>query len=143
MRLLERCIQHWPMHIIKLQVQALREAFSADTGKPFELKPGFPYGSPTPQPSEMPMMPASAYGKPPTQDVPLESTATVSYNNTLPAGRSDLPVTPPMSIVEEENQTDHHLVQSVGLIPGQSPTSQGMVQTPQQQGQWNPQRLFE
>ena len=28
------------------QIDALREAFSADTSRPFELKPGFPYGSP-------------------------------------------------------------------------------------------------
>lgn len=32
----------------KAQIDALREAFSADTSKPFELKPNFPYRSPSP-----------------------------------------------------------------------------------------------
>ncbi|KAI9886199.1 MAG: hypothetical protein M1823_001995 [Watsoniomyces obsoletus] len=47
MRILEQCISSWPMPHVKAQIDALREAFSADTGKPFVLKRSFPYNSPT------------------------------------------------------------------------------------------------
>ncbi len=47
MRILEQCISSWPMPHVKAQIDALREAFSADTGKPFVLKRSFPYSSPT------------------------------------------------------------------------------------------------
>lgn len=47
MRILERCTSAWPMQDMQNQIDALREAFSADTSKPFELKPSFPYGSPS------------------------------------------------------------------------------------------------
>ncbi|KFY43231.1 hypothetical protein V494_02060 [Pseudogymnoascus sp. VKM F-4513 (FW-928)] len=47
MQLLERCTNACPMPDMQQQIDALREAFSADTSKPFDLKPSFPYGSPT------------------------------------------------------------------------------------------------
>lgn len=47
MQLLERCTAACPMPDMQQQIDALREAFSADTRKPFDLKPSFPYGSPT------------------------------------------------------------------------------------------------
>ncbi|EPE36032.1 Zn2/Cys6 DNA-binding protein [Glarea lozoyensis ATCC 20868] len=46
MRILEKCTASWPMPEMQAQIDALREAFSADTRKPFVLKPSFPYGSP-------------------------------------------------------------------------------------------------
>jgi hypothetical protein len=47
------------MESVSRQIDALREAFSADISKPFDLRPGFPFGSPTPTPSEIPL--SSAY----------------------------------------------------------------------------------
>ncbi|KAK2818454.1 hypothetical protein FQN49_007885, partial [Arthroderma sp. PD_2] len=49
MRVLEQCSSSWPMTELQSQLAALRLAFSADTNKPFELKPTFPYGSPAGQ----------------------------------------------------------------------------------------------
>lgn len=46
MRILEKCSSSWPMPDMQHQIDALREAFSADIRKPFVLKPSFPYGSP-------------------------------------------------------------------------------------------------
>lgn len=51
MRLLERCVAHWPMPDLTAQIESLRDAFSADTSKPFELKRSFPFGSPGTSPS--------------------------------------------------------------------------------------------
>ncbi|KAI4149488.1 MAG: hypothetical protein L6R39_002497 [Caloplaca ligustica] len=48
MRLLENCTAAWPMPEMQASIDALREAFSADTSQPFRLKPSFPYGSPRP-----------------------------------------------------------------------------------------------
>lgn len=36
----------WPMPEVQKQIDSIREAFSADTRRPFVLKPSFPYGSP-------------------------------------------------------------------------------------------------
>lgn len=47
MRILERCIAEWPMSEVEAQIDGLRSAFSADLNKPFDLKPSFPYGSPS------------------------------------------------------------------------------------------------
>ncbi|PYH99553.1 C6 finger domain protein [Aspergillus ellipticus CBS 707.79] len=47
MRILERCSSAWPMPELQAQIDSLRFAFSADVSRPFELKPTFPYGSPS------------------------------------------------------------------------------------------------
>ncbi|MBE3047277.1 hypothetical protein IMZ48_33105, partial [Candidatus Bathyarchaeota archaeon] len=47
MRLVEKVMGAWPMPEVQKQVNAVREAFSADVRKLFALKPSFPYGSPT------------------------------------------------------------------------------------------------
>ena len=54
MRVLETCTSAWPMAEVQQQVLTLRQAFSADITKPFELKATFPLGSPdmaAPRPS--------------------------------------------------------------------------------------------
>ena len=47
MRVLEQCVSAWPMPELEAQINALRVAFSANIDRPFELKPTFPYGSPS------------------------------------------------------------------------------------------------
>ncbi|KAK5948083.1 hypothetical protein OHC33_010925 [Knufia fluminis] len=47
MRVLERCILEWPMPEVEAQINGLRAAFSVDLNKPFDLKPTFPYGTPS------------------------------------------------------------------------------------------------
>ncbi|PHH77091.1 hypothetical protein CDD82_3668 [Ophiocordyceps australis] len=46
MRLMERVMEAWTMPELQKQINAVREAFSADVRRPFVLKPTFPYGSP-------------------------------------------------------------------------------------------------
>lgn len=43
MRVMEEVMQAWPMPDLQKQINAFREAFSADLSKPFVLKPGFPH----------------------------------------------------------------------------------------------------
>lgn len=45
MRLLERCSIAWPMPAMQIQIDSLRQAFTTDMDKPFELRTNFP-GSP-------------------------------------------------------------------------------------------------
>lgn len=49
MRVLERCATDWQMPEVEAQINGLRAAFSADLRKPFELRPSFPYGTPSDQ----------------------------------------------------------------------------------------------
>jgi hypothetical protein len=56
MRILEQCSETWPLPEIRAQIDALRQAFSADTTRPFELKATFPYGSPSEQHSSPPAL---------------------------------------------------------------------------------------
>ena len=46
MRVLEQCSNSWPVPQMQVQIDSLRQAFSADLDKPFELKANFPFGSP-------------------------------------------------------------------------------------------------
>ena len=48
MRILERCSSSWPVPQLQVQIESLRQAFSADLNKPFELRQNFPFGSPNP-----------------------------------------------------------------------------------------------
>ncbi|OAQ68010.1 fungal transcriptional regulatory protein [Pochonia chlamydosporia 170] len=43
MRVMEEVMQAWPMPDLQKQIDAFREAFSADLSKPFVLRPEFPY----------------------------------------------------------------------------------------------------
>ncbi|KAJ8123906.1 hypothetical protein ONZ43_g260 [Nemania bipapillata] len=63
MRILEKTMNSWPLPEMLKQIDAVREAFSADTRKPFVLKPSFPYGSPHPSTQSSP--PRAATFKPP------------------------------------------------------------------------------
>lgn len=46
MRVLEQCVLIWRMPEIQTQVDTFRRILSADTNKPFELKPGWTFSSP-------------------------------------------------------------------------------------------------
>ncbi|KAF2187865.1 hypothetical protein K469DRAFT_109109 [Zopfia rhizophila CBS 207.26] len=72
MRILETCTPSWPMPEMHQQVNNLRQAFSADVSKPFELKPSFPLGSP----------------QAPTQSSPLSNQG--SYRSRLPSQQSPM-----------------------------------------------------
>jgi hypothetical protein len=143
MRILEQVTPMWPLPEMQAQVNALREAFSADINKPFELKPTFPFGSPSPQSNSSPLS-ASSGGtfrtREPLATGSMEQPGQVNYHQ---ASQHHHPITPPISATERESKTDSPLGQSmVMMTPGQrqhlSPS-----QHVQNQGQWNPDRIFE
>ncbi|KAG8527142.1 uncharacterized protein KY384_008571 [Bacidia gigantensis] len=93
MRILETCATAWPQQDMQKQINALRSAFSADTSKPFELKPEFPYGSPG-----MPTMQPSPPLESQYQHMPMLSRSTshpqqTSQHLSVQPG----PMTPPMT----------------------------------------------
>jgi hypothetical protein len=136
MRLLEHCTPSWPMESMRKQIDALREAFSADTGKPFELKSAFPFGSPLSQPSELPIVSTSSYRQSQVHQVPLDPSSQVSHT-------SAYPLTPPISNVGEDFKTNSPVPQPIGLLIHQTPAAPTPLQTNNVQSPWNPSRIFE
>ena len=130
MRILERCNSAWPQQDMQKQINALREAFSADINRPFELKPGI--GSPSP-PTMQPSPPLESNYHVPmlTRHVsPPEVPQSVAFQTA--------PITPPMTAsLEAPNQC------STG------PMSNGILSDNQQhvtnnaQMGWNPTPIFE
>lgn len=137
MRILETCAPVWPMPEMQTQVNNLRQAFSADTSKPFELKPTFPFGSPSVPNSSSPMSNNGTYRtRLPSQPSPLEQPGQVHYQIH--------PITPPISASDNGSKTDSPVAQSLVMMAqgqrGPQPSSGMQMQEPMQ---WNPQRIFE
>ncbi len=139
MRILEKCTSAWPMPEMQSQIDALRLAFSADIGKAFELKPTFPFGSPSEplQPSPPPMD-AHLQGPQVHHNSPHDPQSHIAYLSQ--------PITPPISAGHGD--------------PRQSPDLQTLVMSTHAHGHgpspvvmdpvanvngmsWNPTRIFE
>ena len=126
------------------QIDAVREAFSADTRKPFVLKTSFPYGSPSSTHLSSPPR-ANTFKPPmlrtnsidPSMDSQTDPHSQVSYMKH--------PITP-ISASSGDNKSDSSpAAQSLVMMPsGQSAQSMahgmGMPETPPT---WNPSRIFE
>lgn len=142
MRILERCTSSWPMPDMQQQIDALREAFSADTRKPFVLKPTFPYGSPgaptnaTPRGSQYRQVVAqtSSHQNMEQQHAPQQ----VSY--------TAHPISPPISAGGVDTKSDSPAVQSLVMMAtgqrGPQPPIGAGVPMPDQSN-WNPSRIFQ
>ena len=140
MRILEKCMVAWPMPDMQKQVDAVREAFSADTRKPFVLKPSFPYGSPV-----------STHSSPPRPNYPTTLSQTSSMDQRLDTqvqqhSYGGHPISPPISAGPGDMKTDASDVQSMVMMSG----NQGSQASAMQQGlplggapTWNPSRIFE
>ena len=144
MRILEKCTSSWPMPDMQHQIDALREAFSADIRKPFVLKPTFPYGSPGAPVNTSPPRANTQYRQGSShsssmdqQNMPQQQ---VSYTNH--------PISPPISAGGVDTKSDSPAVQSlVMMATGQRAPQQ---QQPMASGVsmadpagWNPSRIFE
>ena len=133
---MEQCINAWPMPEVQLQINSLREAFSADLTKPFELKPSFPYNSPIDanQPS-----PPHEYRPPQLSghdSSPLDQPGQV-YHHTNP-------ITPPISAGGTESKADSPAAQSLMMMASGQRHAQQLGSVPiTEPGQWNPSRIFE
>lgn len=139
---METVMEAWPMPDLQKQVDAIREAFSADIGRPFVLKPSFPYGSPHPSNQSSSPRGTMAYQVPAhrtgSMDQQLDpSNQHVSYINH--------PITPPISVGPMESRSDSPAVQSLVMMPqdGQVPDMQQTLGLANNPPTWNPARIFE
>ena len=122
------------------QIEALREAFSADVRKPFVLKPSFPYGSPGTSVNQSPPRVNNQYRQPgthgaPQQNLPQQVSSYTSH-----------PISPPISAGGvTDTKSDSPAVQSlVMMATGQrgapQPMTAGGMTDP---SAWNPSKIFE
>jgi hypothetical protein len=137
MRILEKCTKSWLMPEMQTQIESLREAFSADTSKPFQLKHSFPYDR-TPPPQPNPTSEHLHYQQEPVSVSLMDGP--ISH-----PGYVDPPITPPISTGTYSAQgSSPHM--SHWNIPNQH---QHQQHHDQQAGSdfdmtsWNPSRIFE
>ncbi|KAH6619263.1 hypothetical protein B0J18DRAFT_239553 [Chaetomium sp. MPI-SDFR-AT-0129] len=128
MRILEKCMSAWPMPDMQKQIDSVREAFSADTRKPFVLKPSFPYGSPH----------SVTHPSPPgrTLDSQIQHPQ-VSYTNH--------PLTP-VSVGPQDAKGDSPVVQSLttmGSVHGSQASGVSQTLPLSEAPSWNPSRIFD
>jgi hypothetical protein len=90
---------------IQAQIDSLRLAFSANTNRPFELKPTFPYGSPSEPYQPSPTL-ETQYHPQPSQISQLQERA----------GFQAYPITPPISAGTEDSKRGTPQLQPPGLI---------------------------
>ncbi|CAG8019449.1 unnamed protein product [Penicillium salamii] len=129
MRILETCSTAWPMPEIQAQIDSLRLAFSADMHRPFELKPSFPYGSPS-EPYQ-PSPPMDAHYHPHLNQVQSR------------VGFHALPITPPISASAEDSKSDaSSQLQSLGMVAHQPPTTHPMDAPLVDEQSWDPTRII-
>lgn len=129
MRILETCSTAWPMPEIQAQIDSLRLAFSADMQRPFDLKPSFPYGSPS-EPYQ-PSPPMDAHYHPHLNQVQSR------------VGFHALPITPPISTGAEDSKSDtSSQLQSLGMVAHQPPTTHPMDAPLADENTWDPTRII-
>ncbi|KAI0021167.1 hypothetical protein F4780DRAFT_770386 [Xylariomycetidae sp. FL0641] len=143
MRILEKTMHSWPLPEMHKQIDAVREAFSADVRKPFVLKPSFPYGSPH-----------SSHASPPRANTfkpPMLRTTSLDPNLDPQAGQhstvsyANHPITP-ISAGSGDNKSDSPSVQSLSMMaPGQGSHASSMPHgmSMPDHSSWNPSRIFD
>ena len=126
---------------MQMQVNQLREAFSADINRPFELKREFPFGSPSPNAGGLqPSPPLDKNIQHPvlTRHESLGHQRQIPYNT--------MPMTPPISSVglSFEDSKDGLLMSgSTQMMSSSQQQTMPMQTTPMSIGQeWNPTPIF-
>ena len=132
MRILEKCTSAWPMPEMQSQIDALREAFSADTSKAFALKATFPYGSPGTALRTSPPVDKTYLNHTLSREPSREQTHQIQYNAR--------PLTPPMTAGLDDGKD-----MPMGMMANGQQQPMRMASTPlgSDQLQWNPTRIFE
>lgn len=141
MRIMEKVMEVWAMPELRQQVEAVREAFSADTRKPFVLKPSFPYGSPHPSNSSSPPR-TQGFRPPADRAAPMDQR--LDPSNSQSVSFPGLPISPPVSAGATDSNGDSPAGQPIANMSqaGQaSSIQQGMSLG--EQPAWNPARIFE
>lgn len=135
MRLVEKVMSVWPMPEVQRQINAVREAFSADIRKPFELKPSFPYGSPTSSAATPPRSLANMAGAVPSQNDSASLQAP-------PLAFTSHPSASPISA----GPTDAKGAQAMMMFtsgPGNQSAAMAQQVPMSEPPAWNPSRIFE
>lgn len=131
------------------QIDSLREAFSADTTKPFELKPTFPYGSPGGPAQYSPsQVSVSQYRQPDLIRAPMDVTNLEASNaQASQVSYTSYPITPPISATASDSQGESPDIQSMILMSGGQQVQQQSMATTMPMvdhvQHWNPSRIFE
>jgi len=130
----------WPMPDMQKQVDSIREAFSADTRKPFVLKPSFPYGSPQSSHSSPPPL---SYRSELSHSAPMNQQMGSQVQHSHVSYTSH-PISPPISAGPLDGKGDSPELQSLSMMAAghgtQAPVQQTLlVDAPS----WNPSRIFE
>ncbi|KAL8779398.1 MAG: hypothetical protein Q9213_006966 [Squamulea squamosa] len=133
MLLLENCTSAWPMREMQSQIDALREAFSADINKPFRLRHNFPYGSPRAPLRHSRSEPVETKYHPTLgRQISMEQAPPLHYGAQ--------PLTPPISAgLEDSNSGSMNL----GLMPSGHQEGLHMDNVGLDQSEWNPSRIFD
>lgn len=139
---MEKVMDVWEMAELRQQVEAVREAFSADTRKPFVLKPSFPYGSPHPSNSSSPPRAAQGYRPATDRAPPLDQR--LDPQNSQSVSFPGLPISPPVSTGRTDSNGDSPAGQPISTMSqaGQAPGIQQGISIGEQPT-WNPARIFE
>lgn len=138
MRILENCTSAWPMPEMQTQIDALREAFSADTSRPFELKRSFPFGSPS-SIGLQPSPPLDAGHPPPIL------TRHGSHGQVHHMPYHAQPITPPVSAgFEMPKETSLPPASMAMMTNGQHQQMPALTSSMgSSQAEWNPTPIFE
>lgn len=137
-------MEAWHMPELQKQVDAVREAFSADTRKPFALKPSFPYGSPHPSNQSSPPRLQTGY-RPGASPLDQQQQRQLEVQNYQQMNFAGHPISPPIS-AGPDAKSESPGVQAGGLVMmSQGSQASGMQQnmTISDAPAWNPARLFE
>lgn len=148
MRLLEKCMHAWPMPDMQRQIDSIREAFSADTRKPFILKPSFPYGSPISAnnsspprsiPSYRPSLPRNASMDQQT----IDTQGAVQHTQVSYSGHPISPISVgPLDTKSDSPPTVQSLVLMASGQTSQAPSMQQSMPMTDGAPGWNPSRIF-
>lgn len=147
MRILERCSSSWPMPDMQHQIDALREAFSADMRKPFVLKPSFPYGSPGAPANTSPPHSNTQYRQVSSHSSSMDQNLEHQHSPQQQVGYTSHPISPPISAAGVDTKSDSPAVQSLVMMATgqrasqQQPMATGVPIT--DPAGWNPSRIFE
>lgn len=136
MRILEQCMEAWPMQEMQMQVNQLREAFSADINRPFELKRGFPFQSPSPSAGGLQPSPPLDTN---VQHPMLTRHQSLGHQTQMPYHAT--PMTPPISagLSFEESKDGLLMPGSIPMMASSQQQAMPMQTTPMSIGQeWNP-----
>ncbi|TQN75009.1 Nitrogen assimilation transcription factor nit-4 [Colletotrichum shisoi] len=142
MRVLEKVMSIWPMADLQKQVDAVREAFSADVRKPFVLKPSFPYGSPQ---SSNHSSPPRGYRPGMARAASLDQQLDTQNLQHSQVSYTSHPITPPISAGPVDTKSDSPAIQSLVMMAHQGSQAPGMQQSMplSDAPAWNPARIFE